>query len=358
MVSLYVGSTAGYSGKSLVSMGLGNAFREDGLRTCYFKPVGILPVKVDDILTDNDAWRIYRALGLNDPLSEICPVVLTQELTVKSYQKEMKGLMPKIMKSFETLSRNKDIMLIGGYGSIYTGSYLGLQGIKVIKHLDAKVVIVVKYEGEYIVDYVLQAQKDLGDRFLGVILNKVSPEYRSSVEEYAAPFLRRKSIDILGIIPHDSIVGSVTVDELNEMLGGKVLCSQDKLSTLVEHFLIGAMQVDKAIEYFKKIRNNAVIVGGDRADIQLSAIEAGSVCLILTGELYPSEIIISRAEQKGIPILVVREDTFSIAKKLEKVSIRLRLRDKVKVARGMELVRKNVNFPLLYKKLGLKPAAG
>lgn len=354
MIALYIGSTGGYTGKSLVSMGLGYKFRKDGLRVGYFKPVGILPIKVEDILTDNDAWRIYRALELNDPLSEICPVVLTQELAVRSYGKELKGLLAKIVKSFDQLSKDKDVMLIGGYGSIYTGSYLGLQGLKVLKRLNAKVIIVVKYEGEYIVDYVLQAKKDLGDRFVGVILNKVTQEHRESVEEYAEPFLKRKGIDILGILPHDPLVGSVTVEELNEMLGGKVLCCHDRLSNHVENFLIGAMQVDKAMEYFKKTRNNAVIVGGDRSDIQLSAIESGSVCLILTGELYPGEIILSVAEQKDIPIIVVREDTYSIAKKLEKLSIRIRLRDKAKVSRGMSLVAENINFPLLYKKLGLR----
>lgn len=354
MVSLYVGSTGGYTGKSLVSMGLGHKFKKDGFKVGYFKPVGILPIKIDTILTDTDAWRIYRALELKDPISELCPVVLTQELALKSYRKDVKGLLAKVVKSHNFLSQDKDILLVGGYGSIYTGSFLGLQGIKVIKRLNAKAVIVVKYEGEYIVDYVLQAQKDLGERFLGVILNNVTPELRESVDEYVLPFLKRKGVDILGILPHDSIVGSITVEEMNEMLGGKVLCSYDRMSNLVEHFLIGAMQVDKAMEYFRKTRNNAVIVGGDRADIQLSAIESGSVCLILTGELYPNEIIISRAEQKGIPILVVREDTYSIAKKLEKLSVRLRLRDTAKVARGMDLVIKHVNFPLLYEKLGMK----
>jgi len=354
MISLYVGSTSGYTGKTLITMGLGSKFKKDGLRVGYIKPVGILPIKVDDILTDNDAWRIYRALELKDPVSEICPIVLTQELAVKSYLKDVKGLLPKIVKSFNQMSKDKDVMLLGGYGSIYTGSYLGLQGLDVIKKLNSRVVIVAKYEGEYIVDYVLQAKKDLKDKFLGVILNKVTMEYKQSADEYAVPFLKRKGVDILGIIPHDPIVGSITVEELNDMLGGKVLCCHDKLGNLVEHFLIGAMQVDKAIEYFRKIRNNAVIVGGDRADIQLSAIESGSVCLILTGELYPSEIILSRAEQKNIPLLVVREDTYSIAKKLEKMSVRLRLRDKAKVERGMNLVIQNVNFPLLYKKMGLK----
>ena len=354
MISLYVGSTGGYSGKTLVSMGLGHKFKRDGLKVGYFKPVGILPIKVDNVLTDNDAWRIYRALELKDPLSELCPIVLTQELAVKSYIKDLKGLLTKIVKSYNQLSKDKDIMLVGGYGSIYTGSFLGLQGIKVLKRLNSKVVIVVKYEGEYVVDYVLQAKKDLGDKFLGVILNRVTTEHKKGVDEYAIPFLKRKGIDILGVLPHDSVVGSITVEELSDMLGGKVLCCHDRVNNLVEHFLIGAMQVDRAIDYFKRTRNNAVIVGGDRSDIQLSAIESGSMCLILTGDLYPSEIIISRAEQKNIPLLAVRDDTYSVAKKLERLSVRLRLRDKAKVARGMDLVTENVDFPLLYKKLGKK----
>lgn len=354
MISLYIGSTSGYTGKTLVTMGLGHKFRKDGLRTGYMKPVGILPIKVDDTLTDHDAWRIYRALELKDALEDICPVVLTQQLEVKSYQKDVKGLLSKIVRAHKQLSQDKDIMLVGGYGSIYTGSYLGVQGLDVIKRLNAKVLIVVKYEGEYVVDYILQSKKDLKDRFLGVILNKITAEHNQSAADYAVPFLNRKNVDILGIIPHDPVVGAITVEELNEMLGGKVLCGHDSLGNLVEHFLIGAMQVDKAIEYFQKTRNNAVIVGGDRADIQLAAIESGSRCLILTGDLYPSEIILSRAEQKNVPILVVREDTYSIAKKLEKLSVRLRLRDKAKVEKGMNLVIENVSFSLLYKKLGIK----
>jgi uncharacterized protein len=355
MISLYIGSTGGYTGKSLVSMGLGQRFKKDGFKVGYFKPVGILPIKVDKTLTDTDAWRIYRALELKDPLSEICPVVLTQELMVKSYIRDVKGLMTKITASFRNLSRDKDIMIVGGYGSIYTGSYLGLQGLQIIKRLDSQVVIVVKYEGEYIVDYIMQARKDLKDRFLGVIINRVDDEQKQSVDEYVLPFLKRKRVDVLGILPHDFIVGAITVEELTEMLGGKIICSHDQLGNLVEKFLIGAMQVDKAIEYFKKTRNNAVIVGGDRADIQLSAIESGSVCLILTGELYPGEMIISRAEEKNIPIMVVREDTYSVAKKLERLSVRLRLRDMVKVERGMAMVSDNVDFPLIYQKLGIKP---
>jgi hypothetical protein len=353
MVSLYVGSTSGYSGKSLVTMGLGLKFKKDGFRVGYIKPVGILPIKIENILSDKDAWFIYRALESKDPISEICPVVMTQELTVKAYKKNIKGLLGKIEKSYQHLSKDKDIMIVGGSGSIYSWSILGTSGLKVIRRLNAQAVIVVKYEGDYCVDYILQAKKDLKDHFIGVIFNKVTHEYKQGVEDYIVPFLKRTGVDIIGILPHDPLVGSITAEELNEMLGGKVLCCHDKLSNLVERFLIGAMQVDRATEYFKRTKNNAVIVGGDRADIQLSAIESGTECLVLTGELYPSEIIISRAEQKEIPIIVVRDDTYAVANKLEKLSVRLRLRDKAKVAHGVELVMENVNFPLLYKRLGV-----
>jgi BioD-like phosphotransacetylase family protein len=244
-------------------------------------------------------------------------------------------------------------MIVGGSGSIYSWSVLGVSGLKVIKRLNAKVLLVVKYEGEFCVDYILQAKKDLGEHFIGVIFNKVTHEFRQSVDDYIVPFLKRRGIDVIGILPHDPLVGSITVEELNEMLGGKVLCCHDRLNNLIERFLIGAMQVDRATEYFKMTKNNAVIVGGDRADIQLSAIESGTECLVLTGELYPSELIVSRAEQKNIPIIVIRDDTYTVAKKVERLSVRLRLRDKAKVAHGTELVMKNVNFPLLYKHLGI-----
>ena len=52
---------------------------------------------------------------------------------------------------------------------------------------------------------------------------------------------------------------------------------------MVENFLIGTMQVENFLTHFKKHRNSAVIVGGDRSDVQLVALEGDCPCLILTG---------------------------------------------------------------------------
>ena len=53
----------------------------------------------------------------------------------------------------------------------------------------------------------------------------------------------------------------------------------------------------------RKARNKAVITGGDRADIQLAALETSTKCIVLTGDLYPNAIILARAQECGVPIV-------------------------------------------------------
>lgn len=49
---------------------------------------------------------------------------------------------------------------------------------------------------------------------------------------------------------------------------------------MVEHLMIGAMDVDSALTYFRRKPNKAVITGGDRPDIQLAALETSTKCTI------------------------------------------------------------------------------
>ena len=53
----------------------------------------------------------------------------------------------------------------------------------------------------------------------------------------------------------------------------RLLCALSKSERVVEDFLIGTMQVENFTTYFKKKRNTAIIVGGDRSDVQFVALE-------------------------------------------------------------------------------------
>ncbi len=353
MVCLYVGSTKGYSGKNLTVMGLGQRFLKDGLRVGYFKPFGRLPVKTEGVLTDKDAWFIHRVLMLKDPVESLCPVVMTQDLMVDGCRGECPGLDQKILAAFDVVSKGKDVVLVGGAGKLESGKLFDISGYDVIEKLNASVLLVDYYEGEFYLDAVLDAQYRLGKRLLGAIINRVDAAYLDRLEDLIVPWLERKGIPVFGILPDDAVLASVMIGDIVDTLVGDVLCCRNKLDGLIEHFLIGGMQVDRALEYIRKTRNNAVIVGGDRADVQLAAIEAMTQCLILTGNLYPNEIVVSRAELRGIPIVVVRDDTYSVAKKVEELSRKLRLREKEKVYYGIQLMDEKVNFERLYQTLGI-----
>jgi len=158
---------------------------------------------------------------------------------------------------------------------------------------------------------------------------------------------------VLGVIQEDPLLASVSVHEVKDSLGAEVACCPDKMENLVERFTIGAMNVEGALRYMRKIRNKAVIVGGDRSDIQLAALETSTACLILTGDLHPNELILSKSTAAGVPILVVKGDTASVVEKVESLLGHLSLRSESKVARAIEIVKKEIQFDKILKGLGI-----
>jgi len=81
---------------------------------------------------------------------------------------------------------------------------------------------------------------------------------------------------------------------------GKVVCGEAALDEFVERFSVGAMDTGAALGYFQRLPNKAVITGGNRADIQLAALETSTRCLVLTGDQMPNQIIIARAREAGV----------------------------------------------------------
>jgi BioD-like phosphotransacetylase family protein len=188
---------------------------------------------------------------------------------------------------------------------------------------------------------------------LGVVLNDIPPAFMEEVEGLIAPFLNSRGIPVLGIIPRDPLMGAIKVADLAERLGGKIISAHTKAERVVENFLIGTMQVENFMTHFRRSKNSAVIVGGDRSDVQLVALEGDCPCLVLTGNLYPNDIILTRSEVLETPIIMVREDTYSVAKKMENILTSHKLRDMIKVNHGAQLVTANVDFSLLKKRIGM-----
>jgi BioD-like phosphotransacetylase family protein len=354
MVALYVTSIGRHTGKDLIAMGVMDRLRRDGFKVGYFKPMGRFPVKVDDTVTDKGAWLIHRLFGLADPIELVCPVVINRDLIMQNYEEDISGLQVKIERAFEGISEQKDIVVISCDNNFSEGSSFGLSGSQIITLLNAHALFVERYEGDFSVDFLLQLKKIIGPPMMGVFFNKVEAVDLEELKQYVSPFLQRKEMELFGSLPVDTLLGSVAVRDLVEHLGGDVVCGKDKLDALVENFLVGGMQVDKFITYLLKSPDSAVIVGGDRTDIQLVAVENGVKGLILSGNLYPNEIITARAEAKGVPVVVVRDDTYTVAKNVEAMVGRFSLQDRQKIDHGIKLLEKAFDFETLYNRLNLR----
>src|SRR5674476_635329 len=105
------------------------------------------------------------------------------------------------------------------------------------------------------------------------------------------------------------------------------MCIRDS----VETYMIGAMSPEHALRYFQLTPNKVVIVGGDRAEIVLAALDTPTVAVVLTGNYVPSPAALERAEERGVPLVSVETDTVSAADGMRRLFGRLRVKDRAKI---------------------------
>ena len=355
MASILISSSEKYSGKSALCIGLGTILKRKGYTVGYMKPIGNLLVDVNGMLADEDAEEMRKVFDLTDPIKDITPILLTENLTHDALMGVEKELDKTLNDAFSTVSEGKDVVLIEGAGGIGGGAMYNLSDPEVASKLNTHILLVTRYDSVFAVDRILCDFKtiDDSDMIAGVILNEVPPSEYEKVTELVVPFLENRGITVFGIIPQDATLRSVTISDIVEDLHGEVLVGADNLENLVEHYFVGAMEVNSAIKYFRRAPNSAVITGGDRSDIQLAAIEAKVKCLILTGNLRPSEAVLGSAEHADIPVVLVRGDTMSTIERVEHLIGRARIKQDRKLNRIVELIEDNVDVDLLSKAIGL-----
>ena len=355
MTGLYVGSTTPYSGKNLFLAALGLHYQRQGLKVGYMKPVGAVPAAAGQPAMDRDAAFLQEVLGLSQDPNLVTPVLVTGEFLAKAFASGCSDMPGRIGQAYHKLAADKDLMLIGGSGSfLYSGKYCATEGASVAAMLGAKVLLLDRY-GPFGLnyDYILRAKEVMGDTLAGAAFTDVPEDKLDEVRGFLQPFLERRGVPVLGIVPRDPFVGGVTIRDLARGLNARVICAGNSQETIVESVIIGTMQVENFMIHFQRRSHSLVVVGGDRSDIQLVALEGGCPCLVLTGNLYPNGLILGRAETLERPILVAKEDTFTVVRRIGEIVAGTKFGDKAKISRGSDLVISNLDFPALNRQLGL-----
>jgi BioD-like phosphotransacetylase family protein len=186
---------------------------------------------------------------------------------------------------------------------------------------------------------------------VGNLFNNISWPLVSKAKGVYAPILEKRGFPTLGVIPRRPEIASPTVEEFHNELGGEILACHNCLNLLVEDIMVGAMTLDGALRYLRRATDKAVIIGGDRADLALAALETSTSVLILTGGLYPDVKVLARAEEKGVPVILVHYDTYTAIEKLSRVTRHITAGDKAGIGIVLENIEEYCDWQAILKKL-------
>ena len=353
-INLYISSTQDFSGKSAICVALMHRLQQDGYNVGYLKPFSSAAWTLSESSVDEDARFIKGTFNLAEPLSTLAPVVLTQQQMEKILAEGGGDHRQVVKEAAAKAAAGKDVVVMEGSNNFREGYIVSLSPPQTAELLEAKVVTVIGYQDALqLVDDALMAQLRMGDRLAGVIINTVPKDQLTFVETDTKPFLKQQGVRVLAVLPQEPRLASISIGEIVTAVNGQLICNGCE-DELVENLMVSSMNVEHSLEYFSRVANKAVIVGGDRPDVQLAALETSTKALILTGNFRPTPMIEDRAEERSIAIIVSKHDTFTTIEKVERFFGKTRFRQSEKIKLFEEMLGQVLDFEQLYRTIGLK----
>jgi hypothetical protein len=353
MKRLLIVSTESRAGKSILSLSLGLYLKEKKVPFAYMKPISSAVSYTTGEPIDRDAQAIRTILDLKEDVKQIAPVALEGPFLREAIESGDRGFRERIIRSFDRITQGQHVALIEGRSYLGLGVSAGLSDFDMAEILHADIIILTRYDGEAAIDRVLCALRLLGSesRIIGVVLNGVLMETQiNEVADVFAPFLADRGAEVLGIIPYDHSLRSVSVEEIVERLNGRV-ATDVPLNQEILYFRIGATGPEPALRSFRRTPELAVITGGDRIEIQEAALKAESLrCLILTGNHLPNREVIRKANERGVPVILVGQDPMAAAFLCEGALNRSRIHPGTRLDSVIRLVRFNVDIERIIEK--------
>lgn len=326
MVTLYLTSSQGGTGKTTLCAGLGKHLQKAGKKVGFLK----LVAAGDRKGVDNDALFMKHIFALPETVESICPLINSQN-----------NLAEGVKQAHAQVAPGKDVVIVEGLP--LDASY------GVVAALDARVIIVEGYASER----VLPDYKKFGAHLLGVVLNKVPKSKVGCAQSQTSNELSPAGINLLGVLPEDRALIAPTIGELTELVRGKILSGAEKSAELIENFMLGAMTIDPGPLYYSRKSDKAVLVRSERPDMQLAALETPTRCLILSGNTPPIPAVANRAQVKKIPIIMAGGDIKTLVTTIESAFSQAKFSQEKKLPRLAELIEKGFNFKIAYQGLGL-----
>ncbi len=351
---IFVAATMQNDGKTTVSLGLIAALKKRFQRIGFIKPIGQRYLMEQGYKVDEDSVLIEEVFGIKCNIKDMSPVAIDKGFTERYIQKGADEDYAKVIKdSFEHVAKDNDLVIIEGTGHAGVGSVFDLSNATVAKLLDTNVILISSGGVGKPIDEVM-LNKALLDRegvnLAGVIVNKVLPEKYDKIARLVTMGLEKKTLNVFGILPYQKILDIPTMREIKEEIKIESLYKGENLDRQAEKVLIGAMNVKDALQYVSD--NCLMIIPGDRDDMikAVSELHMGrfrkKCCIsgiIISGGLLPRTSSLKVLEKSKIPVLITKEDTYSIASRVHSLVVKLKPQDAHKIKIIIDMVEKYVD---------------
>jgi BioD-like phosphotransacetylase family protein len=359
---IYVAATRQNDGKTIMALGLLSAMKEHFKNVGYIKPVGQQVKLIDGQHIDKDASLMVDVFKISQEPKDLSPIAIPSGFTEDYIMRgDPEKLRRKILQSYLRASHGRDFMVIEGTGHAGVGSVLDLSNAEVAKLLNAPVLIVtIGGIGRPIDEIMLNKAlfDKVGVKLIGVVINKVMPEKYDKIKSITTVGFKKKGVDVLGFIPFCPTLSSPTIRQLLEDINGELLCGEKGLDQSVQRILVGAMTPHVALEYFRG--EELLITPGDREDLILTAMSgcvlgvSKAYCvkgIILTGGIKPNKVILKLVRRANIPIILVQENTYETAQRLNNLIVKIRPEDKDKIEKATTIIKQYVDIEKIIKRV-------
>ncbi|MCA0755341.1 CBS domain-containing protein [Paenibacillus sp. N4] len=131
-----------------------------------------------------------------------------------------------------------------------------------------------------------------------------------------------KEAESVGLVSTKERIGTVRIDrkrrealdqltfgEVAEIVEGRLFGGAAGLDKTLHKFVIGAMELDAMLRY---IDESSLLIVGNRVGAHRCALEEGAGVLI-TGGFEPGAEVIKLADERSLPVISSRHDTFTVA---------------------------------------------
>jgi BioD-like phosphotransacetylase family protein len=357
---VFIAATRQNEGKTTVSLGLIAALQPHFPLIGYIKPVGQRFVEIEEQKIDEDIVLMDAVYRLNCPLVDMSPIAVEPAFTRKYLESaNNEALVKRIQDAFDRVAWEKDFVLCEGSGHAGVGSVFDLSNAQVAKTLGCKVIIVTSGGIGRPIDEVCLNQalfEKEGVEIIGVIINKVLEEKIPEITRFVGRGLKRKGLELLGVIPHEQILCNPTVDLIREELRAELLNQPPTLETPVSDVVVGAMGAHNVMGFFK--RGVLLITPGDREDILLAAGATMSphsdekmAGIVLTGGIRPGDNVLKALQSLPVPVLLAKADSYQVASKVHNLTVKTRPTDAEKISLIRDIVAKTVNIEKIIQSL-------